>query len=317
MYAFYTKEGEIIMIDRVGVLEKIFHSYFAYNAKLINKIAKKEHKRYFRNMGYKNFFIVSQKKLIYDFFSENEKALLIVMDGCRFDYFIKYIGIIQEFKLNNLIPAMSHGSCTIEWLRKTFQKPLKNVLYISANPWVWKMRNNFTKVIKLWDFGWDKNIDTVLARTVNEAIKVVFDEGASKVIAHYLQPHSPFVKGSKLNIIYENSDKRSAGNMAYKRASRNPKARKEFIRAYNENVSYIIKELAKLIEYFYSKKEKLSIVITSDHGECLGRSGFINHLGGLSRKDIPWIFSTKIVGHPCNRKFPELIYVPWMKINMP
>jgi len=296
---------------------RFVHCLSAYKANIINRIAENDHYEFLANIGYENVSLTSQKKLIYDSFKENKKTLLIILDGCRLDYFLKHINAFQEFKLNNLLPVISHGSCTLEWLRNTFQQPLKNILYISGNGFVWKKRNSFAKVIKLWDFAWDDNHGTVLAGAVNEAIKVVFEQGVTKVIAHYNQPHAPFVKGFKLNVAHDDLYENGA-YQGYILASKNSKVRKEFVRSYNENVYYVMSEVDKLIRYFNDLKENLTIIITSDHGECLGRFGFIDYIGFRELAGLPWMLGLyKIVDHPCNRKYPELVCVPWMEIKIP
>ena len=293
------------------------HSLSAFKINLINRIAENEYKSFLSNLGYKNISPISQKKLIYDSFKENNKILIILLDACRLDYFLNNLNQLLEFKTDKIIPVISHGSCTIEWLNNTFQTPLKNVYYIAANAWVSKKPNVFAKIIKLWDIGWNDNLGTVLAGAVNETIKVVFNQGANQVIAHYLQPHSPFVKGSALNVRHD-YDKTSIEFQGYSIASKSLVARKEFIRAYNENMIYVLTEVAKLIRYFNNKQEKLKIIITSDHGECLGRRGFIDYLGIHESAGIPWTLGLyRIVAHPCNRKYPELVIVPWMELDLP
>ena len=63
-----------------------------------------------------------QATLIYDFFHENEKALLIVLDACNWH-------VLSALKPSwNINVVFSRGSCTPDWLERTFIRPLKDVV---------------------------------------------------------------------------------------------------------------------------------------------------------------------------------------------
>ena len=66
-------------------------------------------------------------------FSEISKFdIILLLDGCRYDTFLKI-----NFLPGKLEKRISLGSCTPEWARKSFpKKPLKNLVYLSANPFV-------------------------------------------------------------------------------------------------------------------------------------------------------------------------------------
>jgi len=68
------------------------------------------------------------------------------------------------------------------------------VIYISATPYAFKARDRFARVVKLWEHGWDKELETVRAGRVSEAVRIAIKRGARKLIAHYIQPHAPFVR---------------------------------------------------------------------------------------------------------------------------
>ena len=72
--------------------------------------------------------IKDQAKLIYNFFNENEKVLMLVLDACNWR-------VLSSLKNEwDLEVVRSRGSWTLEWLQRTFLTPLKDVIYISANP---------------------------------------------------------------------------------------------------------------------------------------------------------------------------------------
>ena len=70
----------------------------------------------------------SQKELIY----ERDWNVLMILDACRFDYFESLYGGYLEGRLKKV---KSEGSSTQPWLRKTFDRPMKEVVYVSGNPY--------------------------------------------------------------------------------------------------------------------------------------------------------------------------------------
>jgi len=280
---------------------------------LHDRLLIKSTKRYLAGVS-SSYKLKLQKRLIYDFFSREGLRVLLVLDACRLDYFMRYVNLFGGIGYYTLFPVLSCGSCTKEWFTKTFTDPLRDVIYISANPHAFRAWDRFAKVIKLWEHGWDKELETVRASYVSEAVRIAIKRGAQKLIAHYMQPHAPFVRGSWLNKL-RGGGKRP-GFLAYVAARRSPMARKEFVRAYDENVSYVMNEAARLVKWLINRAHVAEVAITSDHGECLGRWEPLL----LFRKRIwrwaPWLLGIyRLVGHPCCRRYPELVIVPWMTIS--
>ena len=256
-----------------------------------------------------------QKTLIYQFL-KNDGSLLIVLDACRYDYFVKYSYLLGcDLKIEKV---RSSGSCTIEWLKKTFTRPLKDVVYIAANPFIYKFTQQFGNVVHLWLHKWDENLGTVRAEVVSKSVKRQFLFNPNrKVIAHFLQPHAPFVTGSWLNMSYDDSIRKGVRLRAYELSERSFEARREFIRAYIENVKYVLAELGTLIKWFNKHFPHVKIIITSDHGESLGRWDPLYNFRKRIWKWIPYILGIyRVVGHPCNKKYPELVYVPWAIVGL-
>jgi len=109
-----------------------------------------------------------QARLIHNFFRENEKALLIVLDACNW----KILKFLREDWNINVV--LSRGSSTFDWLTRTFTVPLKDVVYISPNPYTYllkKVRKNFKRVIDLPLLAWDEKLNTVHPQSVNLFVK--------------------------------------------------------------------------------------------------------------------------------------------------
>ncbi|KXB03832.1 hypothetical protein AKJ45_00215 [candidate division MSBL1 archaeon SCGC-AAA261F19] len=150
---------------------------------------------------------------------------LIILDGCRFDFFESIHG---EFLKGNLRRVSSAGTDTPDWFRNLFgvdKSTYGDVVYLSANPFINSYRGLggkpriqsqiglrsssaeskrkrgriyprkiFHKVIDVWDYRWDENIRTVAPEAVTEeAFKITTEYSDKRFIIHYLQPHYPYL----------------------------------------------------------------------------------------------------------------------------
>ena len=166
----------------------------------------------------------------------------------------------------------SEGYNTNTWFDRTFVRPYKDVVYISANPMInskgidsrqlrslfaprarKKAPQLFKKIVDVWDYGWDWNVGTVLPETVNETVKEY--QSQKRKIIHYLQPHHPYLKG-------------------------------EGVEGYLNNLKLVLSKVKEIFPFV-----TFPVIITSDHGESLGDIGRIGDHGFdhplLHR--VPWL----------------------------
>lgn len=124
---------------------------------------------------------------------------LIVLDGCRYDFFSEACWSHFEGDLEKVI---SPGSNTVEWRDNSFPGRYDDVVYVSANPYInsrvavrgFNSKGHFHDVVDVWDWGWDGELGTVHPETVNEAALESMEKNPGKrLIIHYLQPHCPYV----------------------------------------------------------------------------------------------------------------------------
>ncbi len=124
---------------------------------------------------------------------------LIVLDGCRYDFFSEACWSHFEGDLERVI---SPGSNTVEWRDNSFSGRYEDVVYVSANPYInsrvavkgFNSRDHFHDIVDVWDWGWDRELGTVHPETVNEAALESIEKYTGKrLIIHYLQPHCPYV----------------------------------------------------------------------------------------------------------------------------
>ncbi len=268
---------------------------------------------------------------------------LIVLDSCRFDIFKEvYMDYINEYDCI-LEKVKSAGSCTGEWLVKNFDD-FYEYEYISANPYInsigygleenrewdynWVANKHFSRIIDVWEFGYDEDIGVVHPREVNKAF---FNQKAnqSKTILHYIQPHTPYLgfnrysdSGNLKNI----EPRTSFESVNEEKILKNIRDRLGYfydntrffwflryilegqMKGSTGEYLYRLSKEGKLIELYKEEIElalwaisnilnelKGKIIITSDHGEAFGEKG--------------------IWGHPKEKHISPLIEVPWIEIE--
>ena len=151
--------------------------------------------------------IISQLKLLNSWLStRSNPRLLIVLDACRFDYFIsEAASLIAQGRLTEV---WSPASCTADWLKTCFSGFYENVRVVSGTPFLnskgvtvlgYRATDHFRKrnIIDVWDWGWDEDLKTVPPSAVYEAFKER-DDGKTKTIIWFMQPHGPWIGKTKL-----------------------------------------------------------------------------------------------------------------------
>ncbi|OKY77396.1 MAG: Arylsulfatase A family enzyme [Candidatus Methanohalarchaeum thermophilum] len=253
---------------------------------------------------------------------------LIVLDACRFDFFQE---VYEDYLDGELIKVRSRGSKTGEWLVNTFPGCYKDIKYISGNPSInslgHKIKNrydpneHFEEIVDVWDFGWDKNLETVPPRQMNLAYFSNKKENY-KFILHYIQPHLPFLHLGPIGGTFKTGKKRvKSGNVdknvlkdklgvllekifdkkaiwSFKRVldiePTTPYEEifrkgylEDILKHYKINLQKVLNSVSNLIGEINGK-----IVITADHGEALGENGIWEHPSGSELdvlRDIPWL----------------------------
>lgn len=214
---------------------------------------------------------------------------LIILDACRFDTFKEVTG-------HNVDHRISLGSNTGTFLKENFEnRTFKNTIYITTNPYVNRIcRKSFYKVISLWKNEWNEEIGTVLPETVvNYAVKIEKKYPDKRLIIHFLQPHSPYLKDLELiqygTIRLDEGIKVSNPILAVEEGVL---SLDRVYRAYRRNLEAVMPHANYLVKNLTGKS-----VITADHGEGFGEWAFP--------------FPVRIFGHPPHVHIPALVKVPW------
>lgn len=272
-------------------------------------------KRVLRNWKNTSFWryglIVRLSKLLYnnkDGFDVNSEDwdYLIILDACRYDIFAEEAG--RRNLQGNLEHRISKGSMTSEFLTENFgNRNFDNIVYITSNPFInILLKNRFYKIVPVWEFGWDSELNTVRPEQVyNCALDEIPKHAGKKFIIHFMQPHHPFLtlkipKTTGIKLFREsvvNNAELQPDIGPWGSVLRHDISAEQVIEAYKENLRIAMDYVEKLIPNLHGK-----IVITSDHGEGFG-------------EPLHRFFPIKVYGHPQKVRIEPLIKVPWFVID--
>jgi len=281
------------------IQEKIQDFYRIYDMKYASKFSDYKLARYFksglRKIAFRRlegFDRVEGKKME---LTKEDWDNLIILDACRHDLFEEVMGE-SDFRY-------SPGSNSAEFIMRNFSEgDWSDVVYVTANPHFHEShfkdltgRNPdevFHTVFHSYEDKWNHEESTVLPEKLMEDVrtaKKLFPD--KKIIAHFMQPHYPFVNseigGGSINPELDNS---STEYSAWQLAEKGKYEREEIWNAYRENLEYILEEIMDEL-----KKLEGKTIITSDHGNLVGEEGFY--------------------GHPYKVDAEPLIKVPWYEVG--
>jgi hypothetical protein len=222
--------------------------------------------------------------------------LIVILDACRYDVFEQV-----NWLPGKLSKAISAGSTTTEWAINTFTDFYPGVAYVSSVPYIaakviieaqksFLGLEHFSSVIDVWDWGYDLETETVLPEVVvHTALQAKKDYPDKVIIAHFIQPHCPYVGQPLLTLkIWESISKNKYEGF--------PSLEVIFkthgsllMEAYRGNLVRALSSVEQLASFFDH------VIITADHGEGFGEKGIYGHKAGI--------------------KIPELLEVPWLDLT--
>jgi len=224
---------------------------------------------------------------------DEEWDLLIIVDACRLDLMEE--GITESSIDEQIDSVRSLGSMTPEWMEKNFKTEkhddISNTAYVCGNPFSAQVLNpqKFYTLDEVWRYIWEEP-GTVPPRAVTDkTIDVGRSTDVDKVIAHYMQPHCPFITNPDLT---EGKEVENFGDQDWKdvweKLRDNDISLEEAWISYNENLLLVLDEIEILLQNFEAEK----VVISSDHGNAIGEYGIYGHPRGIPLnclRNVPWI----------------------------
>ena len=235
--------------------------------------------------------------------ADHEWDTLIILDGCRYDLFEANHELPGELK-----KIRSLGSQSREFLERNFADGTHyDTVYVSANPFITVLDDHtFHAVIDLFDECWDETALTVRPKSVVEATLDAHRRYPNKrLVAHFMQPHHPFLGESGQQFDTGAVTGRAVG--AHKAPDHTPPIwhrldagesgidRRAVWAAYVENFELVESHAMELLDELDGKS-----VVTSDHGNLFG--------------ERLWPIPIRRYGHPRGLRHPALIDVPWHEV---
>ena len=223
-----------------------------------------------------------------DIFAEDWDNLLI-LDACRYD----------EFTRRSNLPGttehrISRGSTSPEFVRGNFGgKRLHDVVYVTANDWYAKIKDDIDAEVHALDFV-DRDLfdgRTSHPETVAAAAREAAEEYPDKrLVVHFMQPHHPFLGPTAER--FDHTAKHFIDGRFGDTIRETDVTHADVMQAYRENLDIVLKEVEPLLDDLSGKT-----VVTADHGELLGDR----------ERPIP----VTLYRHPEGVYVDSLVKVPW------
>ena len=221
---------------------------------------------------------------------DREWDVLVVLDACRADL-LRSVAADVGF-LDAVETVRSVGSSSSEWLENTFggRAETGRTAMVTGNTWTDRYLDaeNFAALDEVWKYAWDDGLGTVPPAAITDrAIALDRDRDPDWLVAHYMQPHHPFVPDP---IAGDDGMARTASHSNDANPwvlLRRGEVTIERVRsAYRANLEYVLPEVRTLVENVTGH-----VAITADHGNLFGEWG--------------------LYGHPMHTPVPALLAVPW------
>lgn len=243
-----------------------------------------------------------------DALRSEDEYLLVILDACRYDYFAEVAPRVLKGDLSML---RTEGHNTFDWGRLCWSGNYPETTYISGAPIInstfedsenremrdlyrgYRPKEHIREIVDVWDFGWDADLKTTPPTEVTDSATSRLSE--SRLVAHYYQPHAPFVGAERLqpgdvsDLEFSGTDRPSEKDV-WESARWGDLSLDRLRELYRANLEWGLAEALRLIE----DASHSNVVVTADHGEALGEWGSYAH---------------PRVDHPMIRK------VPWFKVD--
>lgn len=224
---------------------------------------------------------------------DREWELLVILDACRLDL-MQEVQDMYSF-VGNMSTFRSLDSTTAYWMRKNFideySDDMANTIYVCGNPFSESELNGeqFQRLSEIWRRAWT-DPGTVPPRAItDETIRAMREESAERVIAHYMQPHCPFIPRPELS---EGKELERFGNQqskdVWERLRDEELSLEDVWEGYRRNLELVLDD----VELLLRSVDADPVVVSSDHGNATGKWGVYGHPPNMphdSLRNVPWI----------------------------
>jgi DNA-binding transcriptional MerR regulator len=224
---------------------------------------------------------------------DSDWDLLVIADACRYDLASE---VLSEYEF---IPGLSSdrsvGSNTPMWMNRTFpeRNETEETVYVCGNPFSADIldQTEFAELIEVWKYAWEEPGTVPPSAITDESIRVFREQNTEnkRVIAHYMQPHCPFISNPRQNKKLDNFGNQESRDI-WAQLRDGEVSRDNVWRDYKENLRIVLDEIKALLENVNAN----DVIITSDHGNALGEYGVYGHPNPpiAVLRNVPWIETT-------------------------
>jgi hypothetical protein len=215
------------------------------------------------------------KRVNYGYRPQNDDwDVLVVIDACRFDLFQEVVADheIAE-KLSIIEPVYSCATMTQEWVERTLNAApdsyLKELSVVSGTGHIDAHcdTSRFGGHTLLWKYAHETKLTVLPDLVTNEAIRAYRQHQTDRLYIHYVQPHAPFLHA------IDKYDERSSGKAnVWNELKLGNISRKQVWADYSKNLRVVLDHVITIIENVDGR-----VVITSDHGNLLGKYNLYGH----------------------------------------
>lgn len=246
----------------------------------------------------------------------NDEFLLVVLDACRYDVFEDVAPEYLAFE--RLEAVRSEGRNTFEYVSLCWPDTYEDVEYVSAATPVnsdprgdydeealrelyggYVPSEHLPNVRDVWRESWDESIGITPPEAVTEA---ALESDAGRVVAHYFQPHAPFVGRQPLLGHTEGADARpNEGEPVdvpvWQRVESGDVSRERLRTVYESNLRRALRSVRRLVE----ETDLGPVAVVGDHGEALGEYGSFGHDPTFDHphvRTVPWAVVDGVRAYP-------------------
>lgn len=234
-----------------------------------------------------------------DLIADTDWDILVIFDACRADAFQAVTGHGRTVR--------SPAPNTWRWIQRSADAlATKQPVYFSSNPVASRALSRHGKATRevhhLWQRHWGRftreRVPGVHPASANGYYYALMGQGLEAdvpVVMHYLPPHSPFIGEPPLNLARwgEQPDGLHAACYELRRPDEAVQAGdlswQEIKTAYEGNLRLAWDAARQLAQACPDKQ----IVVTADHGECIGEDDRFGHQAAWEGEDVlhevPWL----------------------------
>lgn len=214
---------------------------------------------------------------------EADWDVLVVLDACRADLMTE---VAPDYGFTDVQRTYSIAGGSKSWMERTFveqyREQIDNTVYVTGNPFSDEVltgnsflpdEGGFARLNEVWKHRWDDELNTVPARAITDvSISEWRDRDASRLIAHYMQPHHPFVP-DPMDDGMNRHDNANPDRPVWERLAAGEVTHERTWRAYRDNLRHVLDDL----EILLTNIDADEVIVTSDHGNAFGEYWMYGH----------------------------------------